>query len=836
MSVVAAASTEPSARDDSKPDRDCAHCGLPVPAGLVDAAAPQQFCCAGCRAVWSTLHACGLERYYELAAREANEQRPARVTNRRFAHFDRPEFLAKHARTASADGRLAVETRVDGLHCGACVWLLEALPRIAPGLLSVRIDIGRSAAQIEWDPRRIELGEIARRFDHLGYQLLPVLDPTAIERERVIDRAWLVRIGIAAALASNAMAVAFALYGGLFATMSPSYRAFFQWIAVALAIAALVGPGRIYFTNALMAFRTRVPHMDVPVAVGLLAATTSGLVNTIRGSGTIYCESATALVFLLLVGRFVQYRQQRKAQHDVELITSLVPAIARRRGANGEAAEVPIEALVRGDVVEVTAGETVPCDGTLRDGAARFDVALLTGESVPSLVRAGEPVWAGTRPTDRPVDVIVEVAGGATRAGKLLALVTAAAQRRPPIVELANRIAGWFLLAVLACAAFTAWWWAIPGGLGWNAAIERAVAFLVVTCPCALGLATPLAVVGGLGKAARAGVLVKGGDVLERLAKPGTVVLDKTGTITQGRVAVVSVEGDASVLGLAAALERSSAHPIAGAIVTAYCAADAPAATDVREFAGRGIEGTVDGRLVAIGNVSFIAERCGASPAWASDAVKTAAERGHSPVLVAVDGALAAVVSVGDPIREESSRIVRWLRSLGWNVVMCSGDHPEVARSVGHAVGLTDDEIVGGCSPERKVEFVRDPRHRAPVVMVGDGVNDLAAMAAADVGVAVRDGAQAALHVADVCLAAGGLRPLARLFDGAARTLRAIHVTLAVSVAYNVLGGALAFFGLVNPLVAAILMPVSSLTVLGLALWLPKFDRVDDANAPQGAA
>ncbi len=815
----------------------CSHCGLAVPAGLVVPDAERQFCCQGCHAVYESLHACGLERYYELAARESaeRESRPATVTHRGFAHFDRPEFLAKHVSTAN-DGRSAVELRIDGLHCGACVWLLEAMPRIHRGLISVRVDIGRSAVHIEWDATVTSLAAIAQRFDALGYQLLPMADPRSRDREREIDRAWLIRIGVSAAIASNSMAIAFALYGSLFAKMAANFQLFFQWLAVALAVIALVFPGRVFFRNAIASIRTRTPHMDLPVATGLFGAVLAGTINTIVGRGSIYCESATMLVFLLLVGRFVQYRQQRKARQEVELITSLVPAIARKREADGSIVEVPLEALVRGDIVEVPAGETVPCDGQLRHGAAKLDCSILTGESRPTTALEGEAVYAGTRPIDRPIDVIVEVAGADTRAGRLLSLVADAANRRPPIVEAANRMAGWFLGAVLLGAAFTLWWW---WSLGADHAVARMVAFLVVTCPCALGLATPLAVVAGIGKAARRGVLVKGGDILERLSTRGTIVLDKTGTLTEGRIAVTGFDGDLAVLPLAASIERSSAHPIAKAIAEAY--GETPAARPAREIVehgGRGIEGIVDDVHVLVGSERFLVERGVAVGGWALDAAQRAALRAESPVFVAADGAVRAVVSVGDPIRPEAPAIIERLRATGWQLAMASGDHPAVAHAVGQSVGLLPKEIEGGCTPEMKVQFVRSGRLAGPVVMVGDGVNDLAAMAAADVGVAVRNGAQSALHVADACLAAGGLKPLLRLLEGAARTMDAIRVNLAISIAYNILGAVLAFYGLVNPLVAAILMPISGLTVVALALAIPKFelpeDRAEAARLAEG--
>jgi Cu2+-exporting ATPase len=596
----------------------CAHCGLPVPAGLVagdPGDAGPSFCCAGCRGVFESLRACGLDRYYELLAAERErgadrDARPAAITGRGFEHLDRPEFLAAHARIAS-DGRLAIEVRLDGLHCAACVWLLEALPRIEPGLLEIRIDLSRSTARVEWDPARLGLSRVARRLDRLGYQVLPFADADAERRDAAIDRAWFARIGVSAAIASNAMAVAFALYGGILAPMAPGYRLFFQWISVALALVSLAGPGRLFFRNALVALRTRTPHMDIPVAFGLFAATASGLVNTALGHDGIYCESVTMLVFLLLAGRFVQYRQQRKARQRVELLTALVPSVARRRDESGAVEEVPIEALAIGDLVEVPVGEIVPVDGVLRSAEGHLELAHLTGESRPQRLARGEAVWAGAKAIGAAITVETRATGEATRAGRLVALVREAALRRPHLVELADRMSGWFLLAVLAVAAFTfLFWW----HLGFAAALSRTVAMLVVTCPCALGLATPLGVVAGIGKAARSGVLVKGGDVLERLARPGTIVLDKTGTLTAGIVAVTGTRGLAAAeevrdaLRLAAALERTSVHPVAKAIVAAFAG---PAGEIERqaETPGGGMTGRVEGREVTIGSPRFLAAR-----------------------------------------------------------------------------------------------------------------------------------------------------------------------------------------------------------------------------------
>ena len=814
----------------------CAHCTLPVPRAEIRAGETEQFCCQGCRAVYMSIHECGLENYYQLREKLAEIQggservvdesraRPAQVSGRGFESFDDATFLSRHTRQL-IDGRASAEFRIDGIRCGACVWLLEAMPRIVRGVDAVRIDSARGTVQIGWNPGVVRLSEVARRFDTLGYQLIAFADPEAVERERAANRAWLVRIGISGAIASNAMAVAFALYGGLFSEMAPAYRLFFQWMSVALALVALLFPGRVFLANALASIRTRTPHMDLPVAFGLVAAVGAGVVATIRGTGSIYCESASMLIFLLLVGRFVQYSRQKKAREQVELLLAIVPSVARRIGTDGLAREVSIDALHPGDHVEVTAGETCPADGRLRTMTAHVDMSHLTGESAPVRVEYGDAVYAGSRFITGPVEVEVIVAGAETRAARLLELVRDASLRRAPVEELANRMAGWFLVGVVLSAAVTlVWWWPTLGG---EQAIERAIAMLVVTCPCALGLATPLAVVAGLGKGARRGVLVKGGDILERASKPGTLVLDKTGTVTEARSKVIRSEGSAEVLALAAALEVHSTHPLAFAIVGAFEASAEYSdgkVVDVHETPGFGIEGRVYSKFVRVGSMRMMdARNVVVAERFRSMAAQYAAE-GLAPVLVSVQGRVEAIIGIGDPIRSDAAETVALLKSRGWRVMLASGDDAVVAAGVGRAIGLSGGDIAGGLSPEEKLEFVRRADLARPVVMVGDGVNDLAALAAADVGVAVRNGAQASHHVADVCLAASGTRPLARFLEGARTSMRAIKINLVVSVAYNALGGLLAFAGLVNPLVAAILMPLSGLTVLVLALQLPSFE------------
>jgi Cu2+-exporting ATPase len=419
-------------------------------------------------------------------------------------------------------------------------------------------------------------------------------------------------------------------------------------------------------------------------------------------------------------------------------------------------------------------------------------------------------------------------------------MVEDAAGRRPPVVEFANRIAGWFLIVVLVLTAIVGVvWWSIdparvPGIV---------IAMLVVTCPCALGLATPLTMVASLGKAARAGMLVRGGDVLERIASAGTLVLDKTGTLTVGTMTVVRTRGDERAMALAAVLERSSIHPVAKAIAAFWadavmgaererlteCGALAtPADHSIREVAGRGIGGVVAGEVVIVGSEAFLDESAvRVDPALVAEAAAMVQE-GLSPAFVAMSGSMRAVLGIGDPVRPDARALVSHFVQSGWDVRMASGDLPILAQRVARVIGIDRAHCEGGSTPERKMEIIASLAKR-PVVMVGDGVNDLPAMAAADVGIAVRQGAYATVARADVALTGGGLEQVAALVDGARRTMRTIHVNFAISLAYNIAGATLAATGTINPLIAAILMPLSGLTVTAVALRMPRFSTARPA-------
>lgn len=791
----------------------CAHCGLVVPPGLVRPETAEQFCCNGCRTAHALILEHGLGSYYALKAESPRARASTGDTEVRFADLDRPAFTDRHVVT---DAR-GCSTRlvIDGIHCAACVWLLEKLPRVCPGVQSARLHWARSTLDVCWDPAEVRLSAIATAIHGLGYRPHPLPNGARVDPTQAGDRSQVVSLAIAAAAAGNNMLIAAALYLGAFSFMEGPIEALLRLASCGVGIVSLAGPGRVFFRGAIAAVRTRVAHMDVPIALGLLVGGLGGLVNTVRGVGEIYFDTLSVLVFLLLLGRWIQSRQQGRAARAVELMLRLTPRTAHRV-VDGEVVDVPGEALEPTDVVEVRAGETIPADGKVLAGVSAVDASILTGEPRPMPVEIGSRVAAGTLNVAATLRVEIESVGAQTRIGRVLELVESASQERPRIVELADRLAGRFVVAVIGLAAltFAAWMVLDPG-----VAIDRAVTLLIVSCPCALALATPLAISVALGRSARRRILVKSGDVFQRLMEPGTIWLDKTGTLTQGRMTMTRWIGDADVAPAVAALEEHSSHPVAVALSVALKGQgrEVHDVQGVRQSDRGGISGRVDGAALAVGTEAFVRGRGVAVPSWAKRAAAPMLAEGHSPVFVARGSRVVAVAGVGDPLRPDAVAAIAELRERGWEVGILSGDHLDVVRRIGTSLGIPADRCHGGLAPEDKVRFVRASVGRT-TVMVGDGVNDSAALAAASVGIATRDGAEASLQAAPVYLGRPGLDGILELFDKSRDTMRTIRTNFRVSLAYNLVCVSLAAIGWVTPLLAAVLMPLSSLTVVGVSL------------------
>ncbi|WP_432798589.1 heavy metal translocating P-type ATPase [Poriferisphaera sp. WC338] len=830
----------------------CTHCELPVPKGLIELDAEHQFCCNGCKTVYEMIHACGLDPYYALRQRADAQPTQAKTTDKKYTEYDNEKFVDLYTHPLS-DSRRAIDLVLEGVHCAACVWLVEKLPQILPGVLEARLNFSKALLRIVWEPGQVPLSKIARLLDSLGYPPHPAQSSDASLIQTRADRKFIIRIGAAAVCAGNNMLIAFALYAGMFSWMEDEYRTLFRFLSMFFGLIALAWPGQIFLRGAYAAIRTRTPHLDLPIAVALIAGTIAGIVHTLTGSGEIYFDSLAVLILLLLVGRWVQHRQQRRADDAVQLLFSLTPRTARlldsshvqdlnsqEDDANRGGIEVPIESIKTDDLIEVRAGDTFPVDGIITYGSSAVSQAILTGESKPIPVQTNDKVLAASLNLSSTLHVRVKQTGSSTRIGKLMQFVEQYAQQKSPSIQLADQIAGIFVITVIVAASLTwlAWLYLNPA-----TATEHAIALLIVACPCALGLATPLTIAAGIGRAANMNILIKGGAALENLSttknvenqcssKP-TIFLDKTGTLTRGQTTLRHFHAPDSLKPAVFLTEQSSSHHIARALVDAFSvdtniinAANDLIITDMAQHPDGGIEAIIDHQRLTIGSPSFFnAHNINITSEHQSIIDQSAAD-GLTPVVLAYshdknqsDESI-GVCTFGDALRDDAISSIASIQRLGWNVVILSGDDPAVVNDIAAKLNIPHNQARGGLTPEDKLNIIKQHQSdtSAPAIMIGDGINDAAALAAADVGIAVHGGAEASLSAADIYLAQPGLSSVLTTLALAKRTRRIIRQNLFISLSYNLIGVILAALGIINPLIAAVLMPISSFTVITLAV------------------
>lgn len=821
--------------------KPCVHCGLPTPVHC-DTDPSTVFCCNGCKGAYELIQGWGLESFYEL--RDSSQQNRASLdSDASFDVFDDEEFLGPSKPSVQSDSWLQTRLAIVGLHCAACAWLIENVATRTPGWRSARVKMSNHSIQIVFDPKTIRLSEIARLLNRIGYELAPYIDGDD-QAFQIQNRKLLTQIAIAGFCAANAMWIAVALYAGDATGLAASHREFLTFIGTGLGLVSVAIPGRTFFVGAIASLRTRTPHMDLPVALGLSVGSITGIVSVILGRGYVYFDSLAILVFLLLIGRWIQFHQQHRAAKAVDLLLRITPRHARRLNGDGAVTMVLAERLQHGDVVRVFAGESVPADGTIIRGRSLLDRALLTGESRHVRVDVGDSIEAGVVNLQSEFDFRITAIGKDSRIGRVMQSVEEASAGRVPAVQLADRIGGVFVTVVSILAVATFAWWA---AVDWYVAASCATALLIVACPCALALATPLAIAVGLGRSAKQKIYIRDGATLGQLAKPGTIWFDKTGTLTEGRPSASLVYGDQDAIVLADAIERGCKHPIAEAIHGLAHRLCLPVRTPGNEIEGHseievadvevtdvevgigGITGHCDGRAILVGNFDFAQSHAIYLDDGTLLAAASCLENRSSPIVIAVDGIAVTVLAVQDTIKPDAAATVSWLANRGWTVGVLSGDHAEIVNQVADQLGISRDHCYGGLSPEDKLRHIKSLQasalnqssSRRTIVMVGDGANDAAALAAADVGIAVRGGAEVSLRAAPVFIATGQLSTLSSLIDASRRTSALIHTAFATSLAYNLVAVGLAMAGRISPLLAAILMPISSVTVLSLCLVWP---------------
>ncbi|WP_372017994.1 heavy metal translocating P-type ATPase [Pseudoxanthomonas sp. 10H] len=784
----------------------CHHCGEALPAHPclqeVDGRT-RSFCCHGCAAAAEWIGQADLEGYYRLRSANAGNGTGGRVGDELpdLSVWDRDDVQAAHSR-AVADGR-EITLLTDGMRCAACAWLIDRAMAREPGVVDCTANAVTGRIRIAWDPARTALSTPLRRLAMLGYR--PYLAGSeAHERARVRERRrWLLRLGIAGLGMLQAMMLAEALYLDFHDTMPTATRDFFRWLTFLLSTPVVFYSGWPFIAGALRELRERRLGMDVLVAGSTLLAYFASLFETIRGGEHVWYDAAVMFVFLLLAARMLEQRARSVASAQVDALARARPAFATRERDDGSRETVPLAALQPGDVACVAAGEAVPADGVLRDAEAWFEEALLTGESTPVRKAVGDPVYAGTVCRERPARLRVDCTGAATRISQLARLVEQAQAHRPGLARVADRLAGRFVVFLLPVTlAVFAWWWQHEPAR----ALEVTLALLVISCPCALSLAVPAALAAAHGALARIGLLAVRPDALDTLARATDIVFDKTGTLSDGRPVLASVEvldpslEPSHAVAIAAALERDSGHPLAAAFATGQ---DRPlAATGIEAVPGRGVQGQVDGRHWRLGRADFAAACEDDGALWLGDG-----------------GRAFARFLLEERERADAFAAMVQLRGLGLGLHLASGDGEAAVRRMAGVLAL--DEAHARQSPEDKLALVRGLQAQGRVVaMVGDGLNDAPVLAGADVSIAMGDGASLAHRAADLVTTGGSLQRVPEAIALARRTRRIIRQNLAWAAGYNLLALPVAAAGLVTPWIAALGMAASSLAVTLNALRL----------------
>ena len=801
----------------------CWHCGAAVPPRsawrATVAGTQRRFCCAGCRAVATTIVGAGLERYYatRLAAPLAPRDGDAPAVTWNAAAAASVRELPGGVREASL--------LLDGLTCGACAWLVESWLARQPGVTHAAVNYATRRAEVAWRDGTSTLDALIGAVGAIGYRAHPY-DPARREAlARTERRTLLVRTGIAWLAMMQVMMLAVPGYlsdDGV----APEHQRLLDWASLVMTLPVVLFSAWPIFAGALRDLGRRRLGMDVPVALGLAAALCASAWSTLRAGGPVYYDSITMFVALLLAARYVELAARQRAGDAVERAARALPALAERYDAwpDGRTASVDAASLAAGDTVLVRAGATIPADGTIVEGSALVEEALLTGESWPKLLGVGAGVLAGSITRDRAIVVRVTAAGAATALAAVQRMVERAAAARPRLARVADRAAGVFVATLVTLAAATALAWL---AIDPSRVLPVTFALLVVSCPCALSLATPAALAAAAGALGRHGVLFPRPDALEVLARVTHVAFDKTGTLTRGTVRVSATRlgrdiGVERALAIAAALEARSEHPIARAFLVAHPGAPV-AAEALVQTPGQGVEGIVDGCRYRIGRREFVAALSG-TPPGAIDRFAREEGRRASVVMLGDAHGWVAAFALGDELAAGAERAIARLHALGVATQVLSGDGDDTAVAFAQAAGIASAR--GDLAPEAKRDAIAAlQRNGAVVAMVGDGINDAPALAQAQVSVTLAGATPIAQWTSDVVIAAGGLERIADAIVHARRTLAVVRQNLAWATLYNAVAIPAAAFGYVTPLVAAVGMSLSSLVVVVNATRLARVAR-----------
>ncbi len=803
----------------AEPSHGCFHCGLDIPHGshyvLKIDGQPRELCCPGCLAVAQTIVDSGLDGYYRHrtgtagTADIAGRALPDTLAQE-LALYDLPGVQQAFVASLSETAREA-SLVIEGISCAACTWLLEHHLQRQEGVLHVSVNLSNHRMRLSWDTTTTCLSTLLGQIYRIGYQghpYHPDKEEQLLEREK---KRAIRRLGVAGVGMMQVMMYAIALYAGALQDMDAQFVSFIRWASLIVATPVALYAALPFYQAALRDLRSRHLSMDVPVSIAILGAYSASVWATLTQSGEVYFDSVTMFTCFLLIGRYLEMQARHRTGRAGNALLNLLPNSAIRL-VDGDELLVPASELKVGDRVLVKPGQSLPADGIIRRGHSSIDESALTGEYLPIRHGEGDTVVGGTLNVENPIELEISQVGVDTQLSAIVRLLDRAQSEKPATARLADHVSSYFVAAVLLTASLVGliWWQLDPANAFWVT-----LSVLVVTCPCALSLATPTALTTATGTLRQQGLLITRGHVLESLARATHIVFDKTGTLTQGNLSLHSVvtlgaERD-QALRLAAALEAHSEHPIARAF---HAYIDRPAET-LESHLGLGLEGIIDGQRYRIGTADFAAALCPQQPLPAPPDTRS------QWLLLSSSAGPLAWFGLDDQLRPEAADCIRSLQALGLHVELLSGDSSPAVQHVSQSLGI--DRALGGMSPDQKLTHIRALQDSgARVVMVGDGINDIPVLAGAQTSIAMGSATDLAKTCADGVLMSGDLSRLVEGIALARKTRVVIRQNLGWALLYNLLALPLAASGLIAPYMAAIGMSASSLVVVGNALRLSR--------------
>ena len=800
-------------------DSNCYHCGLPVNnKNIVEKIIQeksQSFCCHGCSTVCEMIYDSGLEGFYKRTP-DGQLLAPPPEPPQESLLYDIDEIQSEfvHDMGDIRDMHLIVE----GIHCSACVWLIErSLAKLA-GIIDIKVNLANKRLFVRWNNTQTKISDIIEHLGSIGYAATPFNPETAEGAIQKQNRALLLRMAFAAFSMMNLLWISIALYSG---ADQGEFKSLFQWVGFLLATPTLLYSGWPFLKGAYTGIRHLNLTMDVPIAIGAVTTYSYSVFVTLSGStvGEVYYDTVVNFIFVILVGRFLEAKSKRHAVAATQRLMDLQPRVANVIRDN-ETHIVPIRAIQYGETILVKPGDKIPVDGVVISGDSSIDESLLSGEAAPVKKHVGDKLSAGTVNIDNTLTVKVTAILRNTSLGKIISLVEEAQASKAPIQCIADQIVPWFIAVTLGLSTFTFIYWFSDGI---EIALLASTSVLIITCPCAFGLATPMSIAVASGLAARHGLLIKNGAVLEYLSAINHFVFDKTGTLTEGKMRVKDIFGDDNkntLLNKVAHLESLSEHSIAKAIMLKAKQSKLMINTsNVSEFKnapGYGVTGLFEQQRITVGNSKWLEENKVALQASFIKDANNLEKQGVSCVHIAVNNTHQGFIAIADQLRSDAKKLINNLRKSGIEITLLSGDKQAVADSIANELGGMN--VIAEVLPNEKDKVIQQLQQQGQqVAMIGDGVNDAPALIRADVGIAIGSGTDVSMESADIVLLSNELDKIRLASALSRRTLRTIRQNISMSIAYNIIMVPLAMMTFITPLFAAIAMPISSLAVIGNA-------------------